>query len=819
MGLLEGKVALITGAGGGLGRAYALLFAKEGCKVVVNDLGGSRDGSIDGNSLMADQVVAEIREAGGEAVANYASVSDPDGAQSIVDSALNEWGRLDICVNNAGILRDKTLLKMEPESFNLVMDVHVKGTFLVGRAAATAMRKCENGGAIINTSSIAGLKGNFGQTNYGCAKAGIYGMTMIWSQELTRYGVRTNAIAPMAKTRMTEDISAVPDEVTPEQIAPMVLFLASDLAKEVNGRTFGVHGKHLFEYHMMLSPGVEKSDGLWTASEIQERLDAIGALPSSGSGAESSAASRSPAEKAAALMLVMPQAFKADKAVGWDATLHFLVGEQQFTLAVADGSCTASEGLEGTATSRIEIDSTETILGMAAGSMSPQLAFMSGKIKTDNMGDLVRFSQSFSMRRAKELAGEVLESGGTAEGADPIQEAFTRMPDFFLAEKAGSWSASIHFNIPGAGSWSVDVKDGECTSKQGKPEQPTCTITYESGDVFIGTISGSMQPEQAFLSGKIKADNMGDLMRFAQCFDMKRAQQEAQAHTDGTPAAESAVGMNRDLIGKTYRGSADFIRPAELSAFAKATNDDNPQYLSDSDSVAPLLYPVVPCLQMAGESVVDPQLNADLLRLLHGEQDMRFYDVLRPWDLVAARATIEGIEDKSSGQLLSVRQHLMRDGEVVCDISSSFFVRNGSSGSGKGSGSSSSIKPTGNPLFESSYGIDGDQSHRYAAVSQDNNPIHVDDDTAKAAGHRGVILHGLCTMVMAGREVINHLCGGDPRRLKRLKVRFTQVVYPGDTLTTRAWALEKNEGITTVALETVNQNGETVIGNALAEFD
>tara|TARA_B100000029_G_scaffold42262_1_gene39274 strand:+ start:160 stop:993 length:834 start_codon:yes stop_codon:yes gene_type:complete len=276
--------------------------------------------------------------------------------------------------------------------------------------------------------------------------------------------------------------------------------------------------------------------------------------------------------------------------------------------------------------------------------------------------------------------------------------------------------------------------------------------------------------------------------------------------------------MNRDLIGKTYRGAADFMRPADLVAFAKATNDDNPHYLAETDSVAPLLYPVVPGLLIAGESVVDPKLNADLLRLLHGEQDMRFYDVLRPWDLVAARATIEGIEDKSSGQLLSVRQSLMRDGEIVCDINSSFFVRNSSSGSGKSSGSSPSTKPSGSPLFESSYGIDGDQSHRYAAVSHDNNPIHVDDDTAKAAGHRGVILHGLCTMVMAGREVINHLCDGDPRRLKRLKVRFTRVVYPGDTLTTRAWPLETNEGVTTVALETVNQNGETVIGNALAEF-
>ena len=153
MGLLDGKVAIITGAGGGLGRAHALAFAKEGAHIVVNDLGGSRDGTGAGNN-MADMVVNEIKELGGEAVANYASVSDAEGVKGLVQTALDSWGRLDIVINNAGILRDKTLLKLEDENFDLVMAVHARGTYLVGKYAAAAMRELGNGGTIINTSCI-----------------------------------------------------------------------------------------------------------------------------------------------------------------------------------------------------------------------------------------------------------------------------------------------------------------------------------------------------------------------------------------------------------------------------------------------------------------------------------------------------------------------------------------------------------------------------------------------------------------------------------------------------------------------------------------
>ncbi len=274
MGLLDGKVAVVTGAGGGIGRCHALALAEHGARVVVNDVGSARDGTGSGTQ-MADSVVEDIRRAGGEAVANYDTVATMEGGIAIVQSAVDTFGRVDIIVNNAGILRDKTLLKMDEAMWDAVIAVHLKGTFAVTQAGARRMVEQGDGGRIINTSSMSGLIGNFGQSNYGAAKAGIAGFTRVVALELQRYGITVNAIVPVAKTRMTEDIPNTPEEFLPEMISPMVVFLASDLGQDVTGRIFGVLGPRLCEYRYAITPGVTKPEGIWSPEEIAERFDDI----------------------------------------------------------------------------------------------------------------------------------------------------------------------------------------------------------------------------------------------------------------------------------------------------------------------------------------------------------------------------------------------------------------------------------------------------------------------------------------------------------------------------------------------------------------
>jgi NAD(P)-dependent dehydrogenase (short-subunit alcohol dehydrogenase family) len=282
MGLLDGKVCAITGAGGGIGRAHALLFAKEGAKVVVNDLGGARDGSGSGSETMAAKVVAEIQAAGGQAVANYDDVSDRGGADNIVKTAIDAFGQLDVLVNNAGILRDKTMLKMDDAMFDLVVKVHLRGTYLCTQAAAKHMSERGKGGRIVNTTSVSGLLGNFGQANYSAAKAGIYGFTRTCAMELKKHNITVNALAPVALTRLTEDlpmIAALPnakDLLAPEHIAPAALFLASDLAADITGQILAAEGPRMYLFKMIQTNAVTPKDGAhWTAQEIKERWKEI----------------------------------------------------------------------------------------------------------------------------------------------------------------------------------------------------------------------------------------------------------------------------------------------------------------------------------------------------------------------------------------------------------------------------------------------------------------------------------------------------------------------------------------------------------------
>ncbi|HEY5678605.1 MAG TPA: SDR family NAD(P)-dependent oxidoreductase [Pseudomonadales bacterium] len=277
MGMLDGKVALVTGAGGGLGRAHALLLAQHGAAVVVNDLGGARDGSGEGHA-MADQVVAEIEAAGGRAAADYGSVSDPAAAKQMVQIAVDRFGKIDICINNAGILRDKSFKNMTDDMWDVVVDVHLRGTYLVAKAAWDQMIEQGTGGRIINTSSTSGLIGNFGQANYGAAKAGIAGLTRVLALEGMKYGITVNTLAPAAWSRLTEDImpEGMEERLAPEKVSPAVVWLCTDDAANVTGRQFcaGQNRVSLLSWQVTEIADKNAMDTPWTVEEIGERMQA-----------------------------------------------------------------------------------------------------------------------------------------------------------------------------------------------------------------------------------------------------------------------------------------------------------------------------------------------------------------------------------------------------------------------------------------------------------------------------------------------------------------------------------------------------------------
>ena len=254
-GILEDQVAIVTGAGAGLGREHALALAREGASVVVNDLGAAHDGT-GGSAGPAEQVAAEIVAAGGRAVANTDNVAEWEGARRLVGRAIEAFGRLDALVNNAGILRDRMMVNMEEDEWDTVVKVHLKGTFAPARHAAAYWRDRAKSGEtvdarIVNTTSSSGIFGNVGQSNYGAAKAGIAAFTVITAKELGRYGIRVNAVAPTARTRMTEDIATIAgteaattgwDPFDPANVSPMVAWLSSPASAGLTGRVFSVHG-------------------------------------------------------------------------------------------------------------------------------------------------------------------------------------------------------------------------------------------------------------------------------------------------------------------------------------------------------------------------------------------------------------------------------------------------------------------------------------------------------------------------------------------------------------------------------------------------
>ena len=404
----DGRVAVVTGAGEGLGRVYALELARRGARVLVNDLGGSRNGAGGGSSSPADRVVEEIRAAGGEAVANYDSVSTADGGANIVQTALDAFGSVDILINNAGILRDKSFVKMAPEAWQAVLDVHLKGAYNVTRPAFAVMKE-KGYGRIIMTTSAAGLYGNFGQANYAAAKMGLVGMMNTLKLEGEKYGINVNTVAPLAASRLTQDVMP-PDlfaRSKPEFVAPLVLYLCSEHCP-VSGHIYNAGMGFFNRVAVVTGPGkvLAKGDQIPTPESVMANLKAIADLDGGKVYADLNAqvgdalmAVQGSAEKSADIAAsgfssvlgvfeAMPGAFVAAAATDVNAVFQYVIaGAGEWHCTIKDGSCNVAAGAHDRPTCILKMADTD-FLEMMNGRLPPMQAYTSGKLKIE--GDIMQ---------------------------------------------------------------------------------------------------------------------------------------------------------------------------------------------------------------------------------------------------------------------------------------------------------------------------------------------------------------------------------------------------------------------------------------------
>jgi len=403
------QVAVVTGAGAGLGRVYALELAKRGAKVVVNDLGGARDGSGDGSATPADQVVAEIEALGAQAVANYDNVATPQGGEKIIQTALDSFGGVDILINNAGILRDKSFLKMEPENWQAVLDVHLNGAYHVTRPAFAAMKE-KGYGRIIMTTSAAGLYGNFGQTNYTAAKMALVGLMNTLKLEGQKYDIKVNTIAPVAASRLTEDVLP-PDffeKLKPEFVAPLVLVLASKDCP-VSGNIYNAGMGFFNRAAIVTGPGTVISDGkkiptpeqvasawkdiakLAPAKEYLQLNEQIGDLltaltPKKDTPSESAAADVNVSD----IFNNMADTFNADAAAGVDVIFQFNISGAEggdWACVIKDQTCSIDSGLNDQAACTLKM-ADQDFLDMMTGKLPAMQAYTSGKLIIE--GDIMK---------------------------------------------------------------------------------------------------------------------------------------------------------------------------------------------------------------------------------------------------------------------------------------------------------------------------------------------------------------------------------------------------------------------------------------------
>ena len=405
----DDRVAIVTGAGGGLGQAYALELAKKGAKIVVNDMGGDRNGSGKGSASPADKVVKEIRKLGGKAVANYDNVATPEGGENIVKTALDTFGTVDILINNAGILRDKSFLKTEPKNWQTVLDVHLNGAYNVSRPAFRVMRE-KGYGRIVMTTSASGLYGNFGQANYSAAKMALVGLMNTLKLEGKKYNILVNTVAPLATTRLTEDVFPQDfiEKAKPEFVTPLVIYLCSDRCP-VSGNIYNAGMGCFSRAAVITGPGAVVGDAnrLPTVEAIMDNLEKIStiengkeyshlndhvgdALTAFSSPDRSDEKSQHRFKSVPAVFDAMPNIFIPDASAGLDAVFQYSISGKDggdWFCVVKDNICIVESGTNEKPTCTLKIADTD-FLDMMNGMLIPMKAYTSGKLKIE--GDIMK---------------------------------------------------------------------------------------------------------------------------------------------------------------------------------------------------------------------------------------------------------------------------------------------------------------------------------------------------------------------------------------------------------------------------------------------
>jgi len=529
----DGRVAVVTGSGGGLGRVYALELAKRGAKLVINDFGAARDGSGAGSATPAQKVVDEIKALGGEAVANYDNVATVKGGEGIVKSALDAFGRLDILINNAGILRDKAFLKMEPENWKAVLDVHLNGAYNVTRPAFQAMR--DSGyGRIIMTTSAAGLYGNFGQTNYSSAKMALVGLMNTLKIEGAKYNIKVNTVAPVAASRLTEDVMPPEffEKMKPEYVAPIVLYMCSEECKD-SGSVFNAAAGYYSKAAVMTGPGkiVGSPDKLPTPEDIRDNWSAIDSMEGAKPHSELNVfmgdviqAFNAPEESASpgsskqeittvkGLFEAMPGAFVPEAAKGADVVFQFSIsgpGGGEWVATIKDATIKVEEGKADKPTTTIKM-ADEDFLKLLSGELDGMKAYTSGKLKIG--GDMMKSQLIGKIFDFKKEQAAPASSGAAKQDISTVKGLFQAMPDAFVPEAAKGVDVIFQFSISGqgGGEWIAAIKDAAIKVEEGKADKPTTTIKMAAED-FLKLLSGELDGMKAYTSGKLKIG--GDMMK------------------------------------------------------------------------------------------------------------------------------------------------------------------------------------------------------------------------------------------------------------------------------------------------------------------